>query len=68
MKPARRVLSGAKEVHIIHGADKVWHQLDRLCACEPTIYVLGGVHALWVRMEHLHYGPEQEFDSEEPSA
>ncbi len=64
MSAARIVIAQSREIHMIQDVDTAWHQLDRLCPCGPDIYPFGGVYALWVRMDHLHYGPEEEFEHE----
>lgn len=65
--PARILIQERHELHLIGGLDTQWHQLDERCACDPVIYVFGSVFSLWTRIEHLHYGPEEEFVSEPPS-
>lgn len=64
MNAARVLVAETHEIHMIHAQDTAYHQLDHYCACDPDIYLVG---MTWARIDHLHYGPKQEFESEEPS-
>ncbi len=65
--PARIVIYQRHEIHLVQGVDTAWHQLDERCACDPVLEITGSPVNLWATLTHLHYGPEQEFETEEPS-